>query len=127
MPSSRLSRSVRAFSLVAVAAPAIGIALLVLREGALESGGMSVNRVFHPALGAALLLWFADFTVAIRRSDEPRTILALGVAGFVVCLVGAILSEMFGPPALALLLAGGVAWTVVLLRGRPQLRSAAEG
>ena len=116
MQSSRLNASVRVLALAAVAVPAIGIALLVLREGAMETGDMSLNRVFHLTLGVALLLWFADFLVAIRRAGSTGTALALGMAGFVVCLVGAILTEMLGPPALALFLVGGVSWAAVLLR-----------
>jgi hypothetical protein len=107
---------VQGLAVVAVAVPAMGIALLVFREGAAEFGDMPLNRVFHLTLGAALMLLFADLVVTIRRSGSAGAAFAIGAVGFVVCLVGAVLSEMLGPPAVALLVLVGASWAGCLLR-----------
>lgn len=117
--SARMSRILpwaRAAATVAVAVPSIGIAALVFREVILEPGADSLNTGFHVALGATLVLLFVDFLTAIRRTRGVGISLALGLGGLVCCLAGAILSEMFGPVALALLLAGTAAWGIVLVR-----------
>ncbi len=116
MSSSRLHQWVQGAAVVAVAVPTFGIAFLVWREVALESGGASLNRMFHLILGAALVLLFADFFTVIRRCGGVGIALALGLGGFIACLAGAVLSEILGPPALALLLLGAVGWAIVLAR-----------
>ncbi len=115
MRPSRLLGLVQGVALLAVAVPAAGIAFLAFREATLESGGLTLNRVHHLALGVAMLLLLADFLVAVRRVDGSWTTLALGAVGLVVCLAGAIASEVFGPLALALLLVGGVSWALALI------------
>ena len=131
MRSSRMHQWVRVAAILAVAVPAIGLAFLAFREGATESGGVSFNRAFHLILGAALVLLFVDFLTAIRRSRGIGMTIALGLGGFVCCLVGAVLSEMFGPPALGLLLAGAATWAMVLVRtmlsGRAEPALRADG
>ena len=119
MRSSRLRHWVRAAAIVAVAVPAIGIASLALGEGVLESGGLSVNSVFHLMLGVTMVLVFANFWVAIRRTADVGTSFTLGLVGFVACVVGAVLSEILGPPALATILIGALAWAIVLVRSGP--------
>lgn len=109
-------RWVKVAAIFAVAVPAFGIAFLVLREVAREPGGDALNSAFHLVLGATLVLLFVDFLTAIRRSGDVRMTLALGVGGFACCLAGAVLSEVLGPPALALLLVSAAAWGLVLLR-----------
>lgn len=90
MRSCRLRGLVQGVAVLAVAAPALGITLLVSREAAMEPGAFTLDRVFHLALGVAMLQLFADFFVAIRRSGGTRITLALGAGGLVVCLIGAI-------------------------------------
>lgn len=119
----RLIPAARWVAALLVAIPALGIAFLSLREGMLEPGGMSLNRAFHLMLGLALLLILADALIAIRRSARPEIILLVGSGGFLVAFVGGLFSEVLGPPALALLLVGGVIWAFILQRtaGRPGL------
>ena len=116
MRSNRLRVWVQAGAIVAVAVPAVGIASLALSEGVLESGGPSVNSAFHLMLGVTIVLLFANFWVAIRRTAGVGMSFALGLGGFVSSVVVAVLSETLGPPALALILVGAVAWAIVLVR-----------
>ncbi len=131
MRSSRLRLWVQAMAIIAVAVPAVGIASLSLREGVLESGGPSVNSAFHLILGATSVLLLADFWVAIRRTAGVRMSLALGLGGVMACFLGAVLSEVLGPPALAILLAGAAAWGIALIRSgsgkRAELALRADG
>lgn len=117
----RLTAVAQWVAVLLVSVPALGIAFLSLREGVTEPGGMSLNRAFHVVLGLALLLLLADAFIAIRRSARPELALLMGTGGFLAALGGGVLSEVLGPPALLLLLAGGVIWALALLRskGRP--------
>ena len=119
MNSSRLRKWVQAAAIAAVAVPAGGIASLALRDGVLEPGGPTVNSVFHLMLGVTMVLVFANFWVAIRRTADVGTSFTLGLVGFVACVVGAVLSEILGPPALATILIGALAWAIVLVRSGP--------
>jgi len=123
MSSGRMRQWAQAAAILAVAVPAMGIAVLAFREGAAESGGVSLNQAFHVILASTLVLLFVDFLTAIRRSGSAGMTFALGVGGFICCFVGAVVSEMFGPPALALLLAGAAFWAVVLMRSGSRRRA----
>lgn len=128
MDSSRLRQWVQALAIALVAIPAIGIAALVFREGAFEAPGWaSVNGAFHVLLAATLVLVFADFWIAIRRAGGPGMSLALGLGGFIACVVAAGLSELFGPLALALLVVVAAGWAIVLARSGAGLRAARKG
>lgn len=101
---------------VIVTAPSVALATLCLREAIAETGGMSLNRLFHLALGLALLLLLVDFVVAIWHSRSPESALLLGAGGFAASLGGAFLGEVFGPPVLLVLVTVGIAWAVRLVR-----------
>lgn len=105
-------------AIVLVAVPAVGIAVLTLREVLLEPGGMSLNRTFHLGLGLTLLLLLVDAYVAIRRSGRAEIVLLLGTGGFLLALIGGLASEVLGPPMLVLLVIGVCVWTYSLLRSR---------
>jgi len=127
MGSNRQHVWVQTAAIVAVAVPAIGMASLAIREGLSEPGGVSVNSAFHLMLGVTLLLVFVDFLVAIRRATKVGVALALGLAGFATSIVGGVLSEMFGPLALAFLFVFAAVWAIAsgVARGR-RARSAAS-
>jgi hypothetical protein len=113
---TRLLVFVKALAFVLVAAPAVGIAFLVIREGITEPSGMPLDRAFHLGLGVALLLLLADFVVAILRSNRFEIVLLLGTGGFLACLFGGLLAEVLGPPVLLVLLITGVLWAAFLAR-----------
>jgi Pyruvate/2-oxoacid:ferredoxin oxidoreductase delta subunit len=116
MTSARLLTIVRVLSGCFAAIPAVGLGLLALIEGVIEPGGMSLNRAFHLSLGLCLLVLFSEFAVSMSRSGTIGGILGLGVGGFAVGLSGAILGELFGPPALLALVGTAGVWAVVLAR-----------
>ncbi len=127
MSSSRSLTAAKSAAALAVAVPAIGIAYLALREAIAEPGGVSLNRAFHTALGVAVLLLLADLLIAIRRSRGVGTTLVLGTGGFVAVLVGALLSEFLGPPAVLVLLLIGLGWAVFLAMSAPGSEFAESG
>lgn len=118
MRTHKFLMAAQSVAIVLVAVPALGIAVLTLREVALEPGGMSLNRVFHLGLGLALLLLLVDAYVAIRRSGRVEIILLLGTGGFLLALIGGLASEVLGPPVLLLLIIGVSVWASLLLRSR---------
>lgn len=113
---TRFLTAAKYVAVLLVAVPALGIAFLLLREGVAESGGMSLNAAFHLGLGLWLLLILSDSALAIRRSGRFEVVLLIGTGGFLAALLGAILSELLGPPMLLLLIVGGAVWTFALWR-----------
>lgn len=103
----------------ATALPAVGLGLLCLSQGISEVGGAPrVDCVFHTALGVTMLLLFADVALVIGRSKTLVGILFAGVLGFVAAFAAAVLAEVGGPPALALVAAAIAIWGVLLLSRR---------
>ena len=103
-PTERLSepsRWAKALAIVAVAVPALGLGVAVLLQAVAEGASLSLNQVFHLVLGLALLGLFAQFTSVIRRSRSGGAALALGGTGLLAAVLGAVVAELFGPPALA--------------------------
>lgn len=113
---ARVLSVLRFVSAVVVAIPAIGLGLATFWQGIAELGGMSLDRVFHMSLGLALLVLFSEFAVSIVRSRESVTIIALGLGGFLAAATSAIVTELFGPPALLILVIAVSVRAVVLAR-----------
>ncbi|MHB1016977.1 MAG: hypothetical protein ACYC2X_03670 [Coriobacteriia bacterium] len=111
-----IERLARILGVALVAAPALWLAGALAAELLSDLSGPFINTAFHVVLIVAALVAGAEFAASVTRAKHPSVALALGLIGVAAIALGALATEILGPPVLLLLIIAEALVAVRLVR-----------